>query len=96
MELNLKDEIKKLLSEKKNRINGVHVSDIANHIVNQHNELFTMIDLKDREKLQAKINRLLLYDVKKKSGSEFSKVKSTKTGKNKKGFYKLKLKKEAN
>lgn len=92
MELNLKDEIKKLLSEKKNRINGVHVSDIANYIVNQHNDLFSLIDLRDRDKLQAKINRLLLYDVKKKSGSTFSKVKNAKTGKDKKGFYKLKLK----
>lgn len=92
MELNLKDEIKKLLSEKENRINGVHVSDIANYIANQHNDLFSLLDLRDRDKLQAKINRLLLYDVKKKSGSMFSKVKNTKTGKDKKGFYKLKLK----
>lgn len=30
MELNLKEEIKKLLNEKENKTNGVHVSDITN------------------------------------------------------------------
>ena len=89
MELNLKEEIKKLLNEKINRTNGVHVSDITNYIVNEHNDLFSLIEIKDRDKLQVRINGLLLYDVKKKSGNEFSKVKNTKTGKDKKGYYKI-------
>ena len=89
MELNLKEEIKKLLNEKENKTNGVHVSDITNFIVNAHNDLFSSIELKDRDKLQAKINGILFSDVKKKYGSEFSKVRNTKTGKDKKGYYKL-------
>src|ERR1035437_1304861 len=89
MKFNLKVEIKKLLNEKVNKTNGVHVSDITNYIVNEHNDLFSLIEIKDRDKLQVRINGLLLYDVKKKSGNEFSKVKNTKTGKDKKGYYKI-------
>ena len=81
MELNLREEIKKLLKMKEYKTNGVHVSDITNFIVNEHNDLFSLIELKDRDKLQVKLNRLLLYDIKKKSGSEFSKVKNPSTGK---------------
>jgi len=89
MELNLKVEIKNLLNEKVYKSSGVHVKDITNHIVNEHNNLFSLINLKDRDKLQARINSLLLYDINKKSGNIFSKVKNPKTGKDKKGFYKI-------
>ena len=90
MDMNLREEIKKLLEMKEYKTNGVHVSDITNFIINEHNDLFSLIELRDRDKLQVKINRLLLYDIKKKSGREFSKVKNSITGKDKRGYYKIK------
>jgi Holliday junction resolvase-like predicted endonuclease len=90
MELNLKEDIKKLLNQKEYRTNGVHVSDITTYVINEHTDLFSSNELKDRDKLQTKINNILLSDVKKKIGNEFSKVRNSKTGKDKKGFYKIK------
>lgn len=88
MELNLKEEIKKVLNEKK--IEGLHVSEITDRIIASNNNLFTASELPEKEQLIKKINGILHSDVNKKSGNEFSKVKNHKTNKFKKGYYKIK------
>lgn len=63
---------------------GLHVNDIADEMLKKGLE-------KDisRERLAAKVSLTLSSDVKKKRGSQFKRVKN-KSGRNKKGYYKLK------
>lgn len=76
-----------MLSEKENKKEGLHVSEIADRIIaaNSNQTLG-----QDKSQLQTKINGILLTDINRKSGNEFSKVKNPKTNKFKKGFYKIK------
>lgn len=90
MEQNLKEEIRKVLSEKDSKKDGLHVGEIADRIIEANHNLFPERELQDKAQLQSKINAILISDVKKKTGNEFSKVRNAKTGKDKKGTYKIK------
>jgi len=68
---------------------GLHVSKISLHL---HGNLTTWDSPLDKEKVEKKVNRILLSDIKKKSGSIFARVISPKTGKPFKGQYKIKRK----
>lgn len=94
--MDIKEEIRKILSEKENKKEGLHVSKITDRIIEVNNNLFSGSELHGKEQLQSKINGILLSDINKKSGSEFSKVKNSKTNKFKKGFYKIKQTRENN
>lgn len=87
--MEIKEEIRKVLSEKENKRVGLHISEIADKIIAAKNNLFSGNELPDKVQLQTRINGILLSDVNKKSGSEFSKVKNPKTNKFRKGFYKV-------
>lgn len=87
MEPNLKEFIRRILSIPKIKSSGLHIDDIATHIKNENTSLFS--ETESFEALKRKVNSILLADVKRKTGNEFSKVRNPKTGKYKKGFYKL-------
>jgi hypothetical protein len=87
MQTNYKELIRQKLSDKSVKTGGLHVSAIAKHIINDSTNLFT--EAEDLEAVKSKVNNILLADISKKSGSEFSKVRNPKTGKSKRGFYKL-------
>lgn len=86
--LNLKEEILKVLSKHKK---GIHIDKIVNEIISLNNDLFSGNEIKDREQIKTEINSILYRDVKKKSGNEFAKANNPKTGKEGKGWYKLKF-----
>ena len=67
-----------------NHKGGLHVNDIADEILKKGLEE----DI-SREKLAAKVSLALSTDVKKKRGSQFKRVKN-KSGRNRRGYYKLK------
>ena len=93
MSSNIRNLIESILSEKKAK-NGLHVTAIAMHI---HNESINLFEAPDNslnyEVLKKKVNAILAAEVKKKKGGKYRKVKNPKTGKNRKGYYKLKLNK---
>lgn len=90
---NLRNMIDTLLSEKVAK-KGLHVIAISIHIFNKSIDLFALPEDKPKfEGLKKKVNAILAADVKKKKGGKYLKVKNPKTGKNRKGFYKLKSKK---
>lgn len=72
-------------------IEGLHVSKIALHLVNIFSDLFDTENRLDINKVRTKVNRILLEDVNKKSGSWFSRVRDPKTGKPQKGRYCLSI-----
>lgn len=85
--------IDSILSEKEAK-NGLHVTAISIHIFNKSIDLFALPEDKPiYEVLKKSVNAILAADVKKKKGGKYLKVKNPKTGKNRKGFYKLKSKK---
>jgi Holliday junction resolvase-like predicted endonuclease len=87
MPTNYKELIRQKLSHKSVKSGGLHVSAIAKHIINDSTNLFT--EAEDFEAVKTRVNTILLADVSKKSGNEYSKVKNSKTGKFKRGYYKL-------
>ncbi|MFW6327009.1 MAG: hypothetical protein ACOC2F_01720 [Bacteroidota bacterium] len=87
--MNIKESIRFILSDKKAKHQGLHVKHITRHILNMNNNLFASESL-GYEALKLKVNRILLYDVKKKKGSMFARVINTKTNKYRKGRYRLK------
>ena len=90
---NLRNMIDSILSEKDAK-NGLHVTTISMHIFNQTIDLFALPEDNPKyEVLKEKVNVILAAEVKKKKGGKYLKVKNPKTGKNRKGFYKLKAKK---
>jgi len=85
--------IDSILSEKEAK-NGLHVTAISMHIFNKSIDLFALPeDMPKYEVLKKKVNAILASEVKKKKGCKYLKVKNPKTGRNRKGFYKLKIKK---
>lgn len=85
--------IDSILSQKEAK-NGLHVTAISMHIFNQSIDLFALPEEKLKyEVLKKKVNAILAAEVKKKKGGKYRKVKNPKTGKNWKGYYKLKLNK---
>lgn len=68
-----------------NHKSGLHVNDIADEMLKMGFE-----ENISKERLAEKVSLLLSKDVKKKRGSEFKRVKN-KNGRNKKGYYKLKI-----
>jgi hypothetical protein len=92
--MNLRESIIKILSDKKAKREGLHVKHIARHVHNSNNSLFTDEPVIEFEKLMLRINRILLYDVNKKRKGMFVRVVNPKTGKYRKGFYKLKNQKK--
>jgi hypothetical protein len=88
--MHLKESISQILSDKKAKREGLHVSHIAKHIYNLNNNLFSNLNSFDINVLKRKINRILANDVKKKRDNMFTKVINPKTNKFRKGFYKLK------
>ncbi len=89
----LRNMIDSILSEKDAK-QGLHVTAIAIHIFNQSIDLFSQPENKPNyELLKKKINAILASEVKKKKGGKYLKVINPKTGKGRKGFYKLKSKK---
>lgn len=87
MNNNYKEQIINILSEKKIKHSGLSVEAIAKHILNETSNLFS--ETEDFENVKKKINSVLLADVNRKSGNTFAKVKNSKTGKFRKGYYKL-------
>jgi hypothetical protein len=88
--MKIKDSVKLILSDKKARQTGLHVKHIARHILNMNNNLFSDGENLNFESVKVKVNRILLYDVRKKRGSLFVRVINPKTKKFRKGVYKLK------
>ncbi|MDR1724191.1 MAG: hypothetical protein LBR84_09690 [Tannerella sp.] len=84
-----KESITEILSMKEAR-RGLHISVIAKHLINKYSDLFTETPPLEYEKVRAKVNRILLADVKRKRGSVFAKVKNPKIKRYKRGFYKIK------
>jgi hypothetical protein len=90
---NLRNMIDSILSEKEAKT-GLHVTAISIHIFNRSIDLFALPEDKPKyDVLKKKVNAILAADVKKKKGGKYLKVKNPKTGKSRKGFYKLKSKK---
>ena len=93
MPSNLRKMIDSILSEKDAK-NGLHVTAISIHIFNKSIDLFALPEDKPKyEDLKKKVNAILASEVKKKKGGKYLKVKNLKTGKNRKGYYKLKIRK---
>jgi len=89
----IRNMIDSILSEKDAK-NGLHVTAISIHIFNQTIDLFALPEDKPKyEVLKKRVNAILAAEVKKKKGGKYRKVKNPKTGKNRKGYYKLKLNK---
>lgn len=87
--MDIRESVRIILSEKKARQHGLHVKHITSHILNMNRNLFSDDVNPCYQKLKIKINSLLLYDVKKKKGRQFSRVINPKTEKYRKGWYKL-------
>jgi len=87
--MSLRESIIQILSDKKAKRDGLHVKHIARHVHNNKNSLFTDEPILEFEKLMLRINRILLYDINKKQKGMFVRVVNPKTGKYRKGFYKL-------
>jgi hypothetical protein len=87
--MNIRDSVRSILSDKKARQQGLHVKHIARHILNMNSNLFNHDENPGYEALKAKVNRMLLYEVKKKKGL-FTRVINPKTNKYRKGWYRLK------
>ena len=91
---NTRNLIESLLSEKEAK-KGLHVNAISTHIYNETIDLFVLPEGKvNYEVLKKKVNAILASEVKKKKGGKYLKVKNPKTGKNRKGFYKLNSEKD--
>ena len=88
--MNLRESIIHVLSDKKAKREGLHVKHIARHIYNSNHSLFSEEPELDYEKLKERVNRILLYDIKKKRKRTFRRVINPKTQKYRKGCYKLK------
>lgn len=88
--MNLRESIIQVLSDKKAKREGLHVKHIARHIYNANHLLFPEDAELDYDKLKERVNRILLYDVNKKRKGIFVRVTNPKTGKYRKGRYKLK------
>jgi hypothetical protein len=88
--MNIRDSVRSILSDKKAKQQGLHVKHIARHILNMNSNLFNHAENPGYEALKAKVNRMLLYDIKKKKGSLFARVVNPKTNKHRKGWYRLK------
>ena len=87
---NIRSMIDAILSEKEAK-NGLHINAISTHIFNESGNLFQLPEDKlNYDDIKKKVNSILAADVKKKSGGMYVKVKNSKTGKDKKGFYKKK------
>ncbi|MEI7523436.1 MAG: hypothetical protein WCJ95_03855 [Mariniphaga sp.] len=92
MTINIRSIIETILSQKEAK-NGLHVNVISTHIFNETIDLF-----EDPENginydlLKKKVNGILAAEVKKKKGGKYLKVINPKTGKGRRGFYKLKFK----
>ncbi len=85
--------IESILSQKEAK-NGLHVNVIAAHIFNKTINLFEAPEhALNYEVLKKKVNAILSAEVKKKKGGKYLKVINPKTGKGRKGFYKMKSKK---
>ncbi len=87
--MKIRESVKIILADKKARQQGLHVKHIARHILNMNNNLFSKDENPGYEVLKTRVNRLLLYDVKKKKGNIFARVKNPKTSKYRKGVYRL-------
>lgn len=87
--MNLKESIIQILSHKKAKKEGLHVKHIARHIYNSNNNLFSDSSEVDFDTLKNRVNRILLYDIKKKRKAIFVRVLNPKTKKYRKGWYKL-------
>lgn len=94
MNMELKESVKKCLSHPKAKKDGLHVKHIARFIINENKTLFTDESEFEFEAIKKKVNALLLREVKKKK-SDFKRIKNPKTNKFRKGFYKLKVRREA-
>lgn len=91
--MDLKESIRQILSDKKAKKEGLHVNHIVAHIINNNSSLFPDKDELGREELKKKVGAFLSNNVKR-SNSDFSKVKNSKTNKFKKGWYKIKVVRE--
>lgn len=82
--------IEGVLSKKENK-SGLHVKKISEFVMKElSGGLFPEGVSMSLEEVTTKINGILAADVKKKSGSHYLKVKNQKTGKDKKGYYRIK------
>ena len=90
--MNLSESIIQVLSDKKAKREGLHVKHIARHIFNANHLLFPDDAELDYDKLKERVNRILLYDVKKKRKGIFVRVVNPKTAKYSKGWYRLRKK----
>lgn len=90
--MDLRASICEILSDRKAKREGLHVRHIARHIHNRNNNLFSENNHTGFDDLIIRVNRILAYDVRKKRKSLFMKVTNPKTGKYRKGVYKLKTK----
>jgi hypothetical protein len=88
--MDIREHVIKILSDKKARQTGLHVKHIARHILNMNNNLFSAEENLSLESMKGKVNRMLLYDIRKKKGSQFARVINPKTNKYRKGIYKMK------
>ena len=89
--MNLKESILQILSsDKKVKMQGLHIRHIALHICNHNNNLFSAVNETDFDILKRKVNRILANDVKKRRNNLFVKVVNPKTKKFRKGYYRLK------
>ena len=88
--MNLKESIREILSDRKVKVEGLHVKHITMHILNMNNNLFSEGSHIDFAVFKRKVNRILANDVKKKRKNVFMRVKNPKTNKFKRGYYKIK------
>ena len=87
--MDIRNSVKIILSDKKARQTGLHVKHKDRHILNMNNNLFSEAETNRLESLKVKGNRMLIYDVRKKKGSQFARVINPKTKKYRKGVYKM-------
>lgn len=90
--IELREKIKNVLSEKDSTKNGLSIESIFGRIVNTSKDLFNQDDESynvDLSKLKGRINAILSSESIKANG-DYSKVKNPKTNKFRKGIYKIK------
>jgi len=85
----IRSKIENILSRKEAK-SGMHVDDISTIIFNEKGLFQEEFANQPFEDIKKKVMSVLASDVKKKSGAKYVHVKNPKTGKDKKGWYRIK------
>ena len=85
----IRSRIEIILSRKEAK-SGLHVDDISTSIFNEKGLFTEELENQSFEDIKKKVMSILASDVKKKSGAKYVHVRHSKTGKDKKGWYRIK------